>query len=80
MVRMLKRDDLLLPPVIVGIVVNRLLEDRFDPGKPGLVIDLDFRREIGAVVEGAYGDFEAAGMPIGQRRAAFRAEAAIDID
>ena len=60
--------------------MDRLIEDRLHPGQPRGVVDLDLRRQIGAVVEGADGDLQPAGLAIGQRRAAAGAEAAIDVD
>ena len=40
--------------------MDRLVEDRLHPGQPAGVVDLDLRREIRAVVEGADGDLEPA--------------------
>ena len=77
---MLEGDNLLLPSIEVGVVEDRRLEDLFHPGQPDGVVDLDLRRQVGAVIEGAYGDLQRAGLAIGQRRAAAGAEAAIDVD
>src|SRR5882757_520828 len=77
---MLEGDDLLLPSVEIGVVMDRRLEDLFHPWQPHRVIDLDLRRQIRAIVEGADGDFQRAGLAVGQRRAAAGAEATVDVD
>src|SRR6218665_518670 len=77
---MLEGDDLLLPRVIIRVLMNRLVVDRRDPGNAGGIVDLDLRGEIGAIVEGADGDLQPAGMAIGQRRAAGSTEATGNID
>src|SRR3546814_5388465 len=77
---MLERDDLFLADGVLAVVAGRLVEDRFDPGKPRGVVHLDHRRQIAAVVERADRKLQAARVAIGQRRAAIFAEATVDID
>src|SRR3569832_2824729 len=77
---MLEGDDLFLPSIEIGVVMDRRLEDLLHPGQANRVVDLYLRREVGAVVEGADGDLQRARLAIGQRRAAAGAEAAIDVD
>ena len=77
---MLEGDDLLLPRVVIWILVDRRLENLLHPRQANGVVDLDLRREVGAVIKGADGDLEPTRLAIGQRRAAARAEAAIDVD
>src|SRR6478736_392047 len=77
---MLEGDDRLLPCIKIGFFVNALVEDSLDPGNAGVVVDLDLRGQVAAIVERADRQFEAARVAVGHRRAAVLAKAALDID
>src|SRR6188768_1844939 len=77
---MLEGDDLLLLRIVVCIAMHGSVEDRLHPGQPESVVDLHLRHQVVALVEGADCDIEAGRRTIGQRRAAFRAKAAVDIN
>src|SRR5690606_25120891 len=79
-IRMLKRDYLLLLVDASLVLEDRLVEDRLDPCNTRCMVDLNGGRKVVAYVKRSDGKLDITRIAVGQGRPAVFAKATVDVD